>query len=398
MKIKRIIPILIVGLAIRLVIAAFTFHPDVRIISYTSAIILGHGNLNPYEKDVFKTETPDDLPLQYWIRIPVETVLRPLINQEIENQFLLDVSKLYGDSRLWLHLLVIKIPLIIFDIGLGFLLMLLVSKEKSKKIFTLWMLNPMTLWATSAVGQIDIMPTFFIILSTVLLSKGKRDLSALSLGIGGALKSFPFLIAPFIILQGESWKERIKLGFLVLIPVLITILPYIKSAPFKQNALFAPQLDKMLYAKIPISGGEAIIVTVAITIFLYSVYLQKRRTVKDFINFSFITLLLILAFTHFHIQWFLWITPYLVLFIAERLLFAQKISLWFLSLSVVLMLVLFEQSLQVGLLSPILPNLSITPGLSEVLQKTQVDFLKNIAATIFASSAFYFCYSRFKES
>ena len=406
---RKLLYVLILGLILRVIIAAFTYHPDVRIVNYTSAIYLKEFNLNPYDfvnqlgegdtrKNIYVSEIPDDLPLQYVIRLPLEVFTRFITNPQIENQFLTDASKLFGNPAFYLHLITIKLPLILFDISLGLLLTYFIGATQKKKILLFWMINPISLWATAAVGQVDILPTFFLVLSVLLLSKQKKGWAAFTLGVGGALKSFPFLLAPFLILTAQTWKERIKLGLILLIPLLISVFPYIFSPSFRQNALFAPQLDKVLYAKINISGGESIIINLAILFFLYFYYLSKKRGPKDFLNFAAGTLLLIFSFTHFHIQWFLWVTPFLILYLIRGVEFYRKLAVLLMFISIIGMLFLFESSLQFGIFAPIFPFLDKTPGFLEMMGRDQSVIFRDIFASLFAATAIIFSLPLFLKS
>lgn len=401
MKIFRTLaPFLIIGLILRFLLAAFTFHPDILEIDYTSAIILRGYSLDPYSfyhllapndprKIIFSSQLPDDLPLQYWIHIPVDFVLRSLVDIQTENQFLSDITPLFGHPQLYLLLLIVKLPLILFDIGIGLTLTLIVPNGLRKKIFLYWMLNPFTLWATEAIGQVDIMPTFFMVLAFYLVYKNKLNLSVVSLGIGGALKSFPFLIAPFFIMTAENWVERIKLVVLLFIPAIMSVIPYLGSREFRTNALFAPQLDKTLYAKIYLSGGEEVFINGVILIVLYLLYLNKKRTFQDVLSYSIIAFLSILAFTHFHIQWIVWVAPLILVRFIEKINESHKISLILLSLSVLVMLFMFESSLQIKLFSPLIPNLNLAKGIAETLRLDQIELIRSFAATIFLGSTIF---------
>lgn len=305
----------------------------------------------------------------------------------MEDKFLNNTSLLFGHPELFAHLLIIKLPLILFDILLGALLIFVVSENHRKTIFALWMFNPMTIWATSMIGQVDIMPTFFLVLSYFFLQRDKKNLSAIALGVGAALKSFPFLLAPFLILQGKSLLEKMKLTVFVGLPWVLSVLLYIFSPGFKSQALFAPQMDKILYAKIALSGGEGIYITVGILFVLYFIYTLKKRNAADFLHFSLTSLLLILSFTHFHIQWFLWVTPFILIWLLDNWKNSTKIVFFGLLFGLILMLFLFESSLQIRLFAPLIPSLDKGLGWAEILSEEKKTILKNIAATIFASSS-----------
>lgn len=391
MKIKSLIVILALGFILRVLISAVSYHPDAGIVSFTSKEILREQRFDIYKvQDPGQKEVPDDLPLQYWIRVPLEILTRPFINTSVEDEFLTDSGSLLGKIDLNLHLALVKFPLIVFDLILGVLLAWAVAGPLRRKTLIFWMLNPVTLWATAAVGQVDILPTLFVVLSLIFLQKEKSSLAALSLGMGGAMKSFPFLLVPFLLISAKNWTERVKVAVLSVLPLALSVAPYLNSSDFRQNALFAPQLDKMLFAKLPLSGGEALIISVGLLILLYLLYSLKRRTSEDFLAFSTAALLAILAFTHFHIQWFLWVTPFLVIYLVRGVKRAEGLSLALVGAGVLLMLFLFEASLQVRLFAPLFPQLAEARGLAEILRPEQLGFGKNLAATLFAAGALFF--------
>lgn len=397
--------IFLLGLIIRLIIAGTTFHPDVKIINFTSAVFTKEFYLNPYDfksqiiksqkQVIYKSETPDDLPLQYLVILPVQFLERPFINDNIENQFLVDHSQLLGNFSLFLHLMLIKFPVIVFDLALGLLLTYFVSQNAKRTILTLWMFNPFSIWVTAAIGQVDVIPTFFLMLSLFLIQQNKLKFAALSLGFGAAIKSFPFLLAPFLILLGENLKQRISITLLILIPYILSILPYLPSQDFRTNALFSPQLDKILYAKLPISGGESIIITIAILLCLYFLFNLNKDKSKNLVKYIVTTLLLILSFTHFHIQWFLWVTPLLLLLVLQSKKFLLPVSLLY--ITVFGMMFLFEASLQTQLFAPLFPMLNNTKGLTEILLVDYVNLLKNILATLFFSTSIILIYFVFSK-
>ena len=386
---KKYWPILLVGLVLRLILAGISYHPDVKIVNYTSYVYLNKFQLDPYPPSQDTGETPDDLPMQYLIRLPIEIITRPFINTEIEPDFFNNTDQLYGNPLLWTHLLIIKIPLIIFDLLTGVILVFLFSESFRKKALWIWMLNPFTLWATSMIGQVDIMPTFFLILAFFLMRKNKNNWAAVSLGMGAAMKSFPILIFPFFLFMFDKFSEKVKLTILFAFPLIVSIGLYILSPSFRQYALFAPQLDKIFYSHIMLSGGEGIFITIFGLIGLFLLFISKKRQVEDFLVFSTTALVWILAFTHFHLHWFLWVMPFLIILFLEKSTTVQKWSLALLAIGLLIMLVGFESSLHLRLLSPILPATSETKGFFETLNNEGLFFLRSLGATIFAAAGIF---------
>lgn len=386
---KKYWPILLVGLILRLILAGISYHPDVKIINYTSFVYLGKWQLDPYVRSSETSETPDDLPMQYLIRLPFEVFTRPLINTQIEPDFFNNTDQLFGNPLLFIHLILIKIPLIVFDLLTGVVLALLFSESLRKKALWVWMLNPFTFWATAMIGQVDIMPTFFLVLAFYLMKKQQSNLTAISLGMGAAMKSFPILIFPFFLFLFPRFSTKIKLTILFLLPLILSIGLYILSPSFRQYALFAPQLDKIFFSVIPLSGGEGIFLTIFGLIALFLLFLIKKRYMQDFLVFSATALIWIFVFTHFHLHWFLWVIPFLIVLFLEKTSLVQKWALSLMGLGISIMLLGFEASLHLRLLAPLIPSAAPVNGLSEILTNEGLYFLRSLGATIFAASGIF---------
>lgn len=377
------------ALIIRMLIGAFTFHEDVRASATASFVYLEMKELDPYSRSysIAPQELLNYLPFSYLLALPFHQVGRIFVDQDTENTFLVNQNLLLGKPAMWLYLLYVKAPFIIFDIGIGILLSLIIQSRYQTKTLLLWLFNPLAIWVSSAIGQYDIYLTFFLVLSLYFIQKDKLYLAALALGAGAATKSTPFLLLPLLLGLTVNFGDRVKMIFLSLIPYIITVTPYFQSASFRKDALFAPQMQKILYANIPLSGGEFILIVPSLILFFYVIYFLRSRVKEDFLSFSIMILLSIFAFTHFHIQWFLWVTPFLIIFSLNHWDKQIKWSIIGLTVSLLGLLFLFESSLQLKLFAPLFPVLSSAKGLHELLQDSQVIFLRSTVASIFFVSS-----------
>lgn len=355
--------ILIAGIILRIFLSFATFHPDIAALSAGGQFITnGHFlNLYDYSSDALVLNYP---PLIYW--------------------FFGLINFLFGGN-----IPLLKLSYLFFDIFTAFLLYKLVDPKKATLAFSLWIFNPINLYASYMMGQFDIIPTFFTIVSIYLITKNKLSLAALALGGGIAFKLYPvFLIIPLIILAKNFWT-KIKLLILAFLPYVISILPYLSSGSFKTNALFANQSSKSLYATLPVSGGESILLFPASLILFYLFIWSKKLDRLFFWRIYLIPLLLFFIFTHFHPQWLIWIIPFLIIDLVEErfknLLPALiMFGSWFLSLF------FFDSSLTLGIFSPIWPILKNSPSIWALLNlNLDYNFARSILQTIFASAAFY---------
>lgn len=408
---KRFWFILFLGLFIRLVLAFSTFHPDIRLLDIGGQFVATGQILNLYDylsqlpPEHFLTKAyPVDLliypPAIFFLHGLFNFIFTPFIGQEFISIFWVDYPKVLGNMLLNFHLLLTKITYLFFDLPAAFLLSSLFESRKDKLLaFTFWILNPVNLYTTYMMGQFDITATFFVILALYIIKKGIKkfslstiSLAAISLGMGAVFKIYPlYLLIPLASIE-EKWSSRIKVVLFGILPYLISIAPYLPSYGFRHSALLAGHTLKSFYAQIPISGGESIMLFPALVIFFYLLFLSKRID-RDLLWQRFaIILLLFLVFTHYHPQWFLWITPF---FIIELVKFSFKsivpVLLSFLSFTALLFF--FDPSLTVGIFSPIMPSLVALPSIWDLLHfNLDYNLSRSLLQTVFAGSAIYFIY------
>lgn len=371
MNTKKFWIILTTGIIIRIFLTFTTFHPDIQALNAGGQLIANGLILNLYEysSDKIIFNYP---PAIYW--------------------FFGFFNFVFGDNLGFL-----KLSYLPFDIALGLLLMKIVDPKKSVLALSIWIFNPVSLYTTYMMGQFDIIPTFFSMFSIFLALKNKLGWAALSLGFGVAFKLYPiFLLVPLIIL-GKGLREKIKLLFLASIPYLVSILPYLPSEGFKSYALLANQSSKSLYANIPVSGGESILIFPVLLILFYLFIWNKGANKFWLWRFYLIPLLLFFMFTHFHPQWLIWMMPFLILgliigkfknILAIFIIFGS----WFMSLF------FFDPSLTIGIFSPLFPALQNTGSIWQILS-ISVDYnsSRSIIQTVFVGASAYLIYDNLKD-
>ncbi len=369
--------IIIFGVVIRVLLSVMTFHPDMQVFEQAGKLVASGNILNLYDF------TSNSVVFNY---PPAIYLFHGIFS------FLFSILGISEITQFNINLLLLKIPYLVFDLLIGLVLLKLFNSErKSLLAFSLWMFNPINLYATYMMGQFDIIPTFFIILSIYFVVKNKLEWAALALGGGIAFKLSPvFLVIPLIVL-GRNYIDRVKLLVLAMIPYLISVIPFLPSSSFRATALFANQSSKSLYANIPVSGGESIILFPAsLLIFFLIIWSNKPR--MEMSKLYLIPLLLFFIFTHYHPQWLIWITP---LIIIELITDGFKNILPYLLIfaSWVISLFFFDPSLTLGIFSPIAPALYNTPSLWALLG-VNIDYnlARSLSQTILVSASLYLIY------
>ena len=408
-RIEKII--LLLGIVIRLVLAPITFHSDIWANTIVGYFFTYDGTLNIYDHlrnlpvnhPLFSGFGVTDLfvylPLAYFTFGILMKILQPFQNKELMEMAMGSPGEALNQSSLFLHSFLAKFPYLIFDLGIAFILRALFSDPKKKRIaFTLWMFNPVVIYGTFMMGQTSDIPQVFFIALAVFLAIKKRDyLSLGSLGLAASYKIFPlFLIPVAAFTLAKDFKKRLKLLLIGFGAFLVVVLPFLFSSAFREIVFGSAASQKIFFMKLPLTGAESIYIFVFIyaLIFLYTSYGNFTR------NSLWLPFLLVFltffSVSHYHPQWFVWITPFLVILLVVKKGYTWLVSSLF--ALYVLLIFFFESSLTWGLFGPLNHALYSAPSLSEILPKfIDVAMLKSIIRSVFAGIAAYLALKLIRE-
>ncbi len=393
----------LIGLLIKLIIAPVTYHSDIAALDFAGQVISGGNITNFYDylpnlndSDPILKVFPANLfnypPLVYFFISTCSLIFTFFIDQNFHLTFLFNTARSFQNPLIFLHLLLLKMPYFIFDVAVFWLLLKAFKDSKEKTLIAiLWWFNPVNLYASYMMGQFDLIPVFFSIASLYFVSKSNISsknlyLSAAMLGLGGAFKIYPlFFLVPLMSIT-RSWKERIMVGIIGIGTYLLPILPFIGSHGFRSTALVANQTLKSLYAAIPVSGGESIQLFTALLIFLYLFFLLRITTAENLWKRYLLVLFIFFSFTHYHPQWLLWLTPFLIIDLG-----LQKSHSVILVLSILFCwlggIFLFEQGLNIGLFVPLNPALYDGKTIWQLLGlNVDINFLRSVLQSVFVGT------------
>ncbi|MCX6727060.1 MAG: hypothetical protein NTY75_04650 [Candidatus Shapirobacteria bacterium] len=407
-KSKFLIP-LIIGLAIRIFLMAFTYHPDLAGQSLSSYFLGTKNVTNVYE---YLLSLPPSHPLVKNFGVSDIFIYPPLTYFTLGSfqkifaftglsyflETVMSGANIYLIPNLPWYLLIIKLPYLIFDFAVAFLLYKYFTNPRHRYLaFIIWIFNPVTLYATFCMGVFDIIPVFFTVLSAFLLKKNKLALSALAIGFGIAFKMYPIFLLPFIIFKSDKWLSRIKIGIISLLPVILTNLPFITSSAYRYM-VFSPKSQKMFYMEWMLSVAEGLFPFLLILTFLYLLSQNKFLRPKFYCSYFMVVFLLLFSVTHFHPQWFIWITPFLII---ELLNYHFKEAWLYLGLVFIYIFIVFtfENSLSVGLFAPLNPSLASFVGTQSILTKAvDINQLKSYFRSVFAGISIYLAFTHLKKN
>lgn len=384
--------IFVAAIFLRLFLAPFFFHPDNKTIFYNSHF-LSERIINIYE---FLGQNPakanlGNFPYPWLTYLVCGVYYLPLkfILGSGFTRWLSMGNDAVAIPEIFRYLFAMKLPLILFESLIGVLLMKLIADEdKRERALLFWFFNPANLYAVVFMGQFDIIPAFLTVLALYLtIVRKKTGWGAIALGIGGALKTYPLLFLPFLVLLAtKNWRQRLKLAILGLIPYGLFVFPFLGNVYFRQSSFVSGLSQRMFLLNLSIGFEEQILLVLLGLVFL--VFLADWRAGKQNLTSYFLTIpLIILAGSHFHPQWLLWAMPFLALLVGkEKRLFLPAIILLAGWLGVVL---LFDDKfLTWGLVSPFDPGVFFLPPSRELVQGVfSPALLQSICHTLFSAAA-----------
>lgn len=399
---------LLMALFIRFLLMPFLYHPDIKS-HHFHFYFLSQRVLNIYQylagniQNLPYTDTFNYPPLVYFLFGSIQILLRPLLGNGFVTWLFDWGPERFFNPLVFRYLFVLKIPYLILDILTALLLTQFFKEKKQKqKVFLFWLFNPIVLYAIYGLGHFDILPSFLVLLAVLLVLKDRKKLGGLTLGVAAAFKTYPLLLLPFlVVLGGKKARERLMLFILGIIPYLISILPFLNSAAFRQSVLFSGLSQRLFLAGISIGFGENLIIFIVALIFLFFLAFHRFSYQKEkIIPFFLAIFLLVFSLSHFHPQWIVWILPFLTIVLIKKpsLLFPQLVFY----LAFMGIVFLFNDCAQLfGLLVPVNPNFLGVPSFFEVLRDRKIIdpfLIQSLSHSVLAGTAFWIGWQVLKKN
>ena len=333
---KKIFWIVLVAIFLRLVLAMSTYHSDLGAFAQAGRAIAGEGKwfsfydtmLTPQIDTVFNYQ-----PLAYLIPsvfyLPFRGIVLETGNLIKNHDWIIANSSLFNPL-----LLLYKYPMILADLAFLWLLPKFFGKTKDKNLsMVLWAFNPLAIYVSSMMGQVDIVIALFISYALYLYKEDKLFISVIFLALSALIKPAGLILIPLLALHNfvthKKITESLSLTLTGLGVYLLGILPYLGSTAYRHYALFAEQIGKSTYAGVSIASGHDIpYFFIAYTLIVLLLW-QRRFTFFQAVGTA---LLSSLVFSHFHPQWLVWVMPWLVIYSIEKsdpLIYLAIIASWF---------------------------------------------------------------------
>lgn len=403
---KLFIFLIAIGIVLRVFLMVNTYHPDlagqilstyffayknvINIYDYLAALPATHPLVRNFGVgDIFIYP-----PLTYFTLGGFLKLIQPLIN---ESFFLhvMNSASIYKEPSLSYYLFLLKLPYLIVDLFLAFILTKLFDKENEKRaILLLWLFNPVTLYSSFSMGVFDVIPTLFTVLCLVFVKRKRFLVAAIMLGFGAAYKSYPLFLIPLLVLTQKSFWEKVKVGIAGLLPFVLSIAPFWSSTAFKYM-VFGPKSQKEFFMIWLVSGAEGIFPYILGFVILCLIISRSHGSSRHLYKYFLAFFLLLFGVTNYHPQWFIWISPFLLIELVRNKWRNLWLTLGLFACYVFIVLV-FENSLSIGLFSPLFPAANSFPGFAKLIAaKTDLNFMKSFVRSIFAGISLYLTYDLF---
>ena len=191
-------------------------------------------------------------------------------------------------------------------------------REKVKKIILFYWLSPIVLYISYWHGQLDIFPTFLLILSLYFLKEKFFYISAISLGLTVACKLSMIIAVPFIcfylLFNNRYYKIFWKFTLTILLTIFVIQGPFFNTLGFQEMTLNNPAFNTVFKSTTLFKNIILYIAPILYSILVFAAYKIGRMNFNLLFSFLGIAFFIILIFTPAEIGWYLWVVPFLVAF------------------------------------------------------------------------------------
>ncbi len=268
------------------------------------------GSINPY----YPPMTYYLFSLFLWVLKPILPHLPSLFQTFSEWNFTWEgntvhYAQLFSSHDLFRTLFVFKIPYLFFDYGSAYFLLKLIPSENNQKIaFKLWMLNPFVLHSIYALGQMDILISFFILSALAAIQFKRHYWAVSSIVIAALIKTPPAILLPICIVLMGDLKKKILLSLCAVGLGCMIVLPFFISSGFSF-------LNAILFSPSDIASYRIFLFYGFYGIFFLSLFFLKKHSldIHHWVIIFAIPLLLFFAFYATTIRYLVMISPLLIL-------------------------------------------------------------------------------------
>lgn len=377
----NLLKLFLLAILLRVLIMPFYFHPDIKTYHFQAAF-LKKGIFNIYTHLVNNKETLPIkeefvyFPLTFFFLGTYQILAAPLLGPNF-NDWLSDASEQARESvGTFRYLFILKLPYLVIDLTVAFLIMKFFDDvNRKKKALILWLFNPFSIAIIYIFSNIDIIPVALSLLCLLFFRNKKIFLSGLTLGLAAGFKAYPLLFLPFLMLYTKDVKEALKM-FITSVGILVLIILPFWSSAFLNSAFISGLTTRIAFPTLAIGFGESLMIALISLSSLFVMGLTEAGKKLEFIQLYILQVLLLLfSGIHFHIQWLLWIMPFLTIFyVYKKDILGKLVWIWT-GLAFAVPLLYDDKFMSISLLSAISAFYNLLPTPFLIIQKIYDPFL-----------------------
>lgn len=375
-----LLKVFLLAILLRVVIMPFYFHPDIKTTNFKvshlqSGVIDIYNYLDKNINNFTIKENLNYFPLTYFFLGGYQMAVSFLLGSDFSS-WLSDASaeapERIGTFR---YLFILKFPYLILDLIIPFILIrFLNSDNQKKKAFILWLFNPLSICLIYLYSNIDIIPVALSLIGLLFFQQQKNILSGVFLGLAVGFKQYPILFLPFMMLFIKNFRKLLILTCTILAVAMIFVIPFWSKA-FLNSALLSNLTTRLVFPGIGIGFGEALMIgVIALSVLFFTSFFQSNQKANDLWYYLIALLLLTFSTIHFHIQWLLWLMPFLILLSITHANLSKFVWIWA-YLAFLIPLFYDDKSMTVSLLSPISLIYNLLPTPFTVIERFYDPFL-----------------------
>lgn len=232
----------------------------------------------------------------------------------------------FTEMPVFVQNLVFKLPILLMDL-LGLYYLMRIFRDKRKYILVLYFLSPIVLYASYMHGQLDIIPTVFLVgavyylaeTSTMAekhLSNEWKFMAFLTLALSSKFHIAAVLPLFFLyIYKRKGYRKAIIMMGLPVIATVAIALPFWGSG-FVNMVLF--NKEQQTIDRVYLDYGNAhLLLSVLVLLIIYFQAFQINQMNRDLlISMTGLLFSVFLAFVPAMPAWFIWIVPFVMLYLA----------------------------------------------------------------------------------
>lgn len=272
---KKLIKILVIAFVFRLILSFIIWHPDVNNHVDWGIRFWEYGPAKFFapETNVWSYTWPNQPPGTIYIFAAIRKLFEFVFNFfwwiNVSVSIFPSGVITFFESNLYPALL--KLPSILADLGIGYLIFRILSKNGNEKLGKLaaivFLINPIIWYNSSVWGQTDSLVNFFALLAFVLLLERRLMVAILALSLSIYIKASLLIFIPIflvlVIVQKHKALEVLTGVLLSLVIVLLLTLPFSNGNPLVW--LYYLYRDKVFTQQLQVITANAFNIWAALT-------------------------------------------------------------------------------------------------------------------------------------